>query len=316
MAETTHNRQWIGRTAWVLLALALGPLTAFAGMDDIVEAIRQSEFSFARSVSEVPFYPVGWAQNQFYPRTQFADEAGVLPDGEVVENTFSLGVVLPAYVAKRDMLLLGADLAWDNLDVRSGPYQDQSILRLTPVAAWLHQFGEKETVGAFVAPIFSQELRGDQPWGTSGYGGVIGMHWFSDEWQLLYGGVYQYSYGQNTGYPYLGVLWLPSPKWSLSLAFPWPTITYVPRDRWLLQVGLAPGGSSWVKNGDGYETTESLGSWNLTAGAACRLHGKFWLYAGGGVAGLRGVNIEGGGDQTHFESKPGPVFTLALQFRP
>ncbi|MGB7747160.1 MAG: DUF6268 family outer membrane beta-barrel protein [Verrucomicrobiia bacterium] len=298
------------------LALTMGPLTAFAGMDNMIEAVQQSEFSFARSVSEVPFYPIGWAQDKFYPSTQFKDEAGVLPESEVAENTADLGLILPAYVAKRDMLLLGADIASDNIFIRSGPYQDQSILRLTTVAAWLHQFGEKETVGAFVAPIFSKELLWDQPWGISGYGGVMGLHRYSEEFQLLYGGVCENNFGRYTGYPYLGAQWLPTPKWSLTLVFPWPTLSYVPRDRWLLQLGITPGGSSWVRRANNFETTETLDSWNLTAGAGYRLHGKFWLFADAGVAGLRGLKIEGGDNRTRFESKSGAVFTLALQFRP
>jgi hypothetical protein len=285
-------------------------------MNEILDAIKQSEFSFMRSDSEVPFLPVAWAQDRFYPEARFEEEHGALPSAEVVENTINLGLVLPAYVARRDMVFLGADLAWDDLNVRSGPYQNQSVLRLTPVAAWMHQFGATETLGVFAAPIFSKELRGDEPWGTSGYGGVIGMHQFSQKFHFLYGGVYQSSFGRHSAYPYLGARWLPSPKWSLDLLFPWPTISYVPYERWLLQVGVEPGGSSWVKRGAGYETAESLDSWNLTAGAAYRVHGHLWLYAGAGVAGLRGVKIESHDDETRFESKPGAVLTLALQFRP
>jgi hypothetical protein len=310
------SRNLAGSAVALALVLALEPLTAYAGMDEMLKAVQQSQFSFSRSVSEVPFYPAGWAQDRFYPRTQFTDEAGGLPGGAAVENTFDCGILLPAYVARRDLLLLGADMALDNLDVRSGPYPDQTILRLTPVGAWLHQFGENETVIAFAAPILSKELREDQPWGASGYGGVIGMHRFSDKTQLLYGGVYEYSFGKHTGYPYLGLLWLPSPKWSLSLVFPWPTLTYAPGGRWLLQAGIAPGGSSWVSRSNNFETTQTLGSWNLNAGVGYRLHGKLWLFTGAGVAGLRGLKIESGDDRTRFESKPGAMFTLALQFRP
>jgi hypothetical protein len=291
-----------------VLIMLLTVQTVSAGMQEIMDAVKQSEFRFARSVSEVPFYPVGWAQNQFYPRTRFTDQNGGMPSVEVQENTLSLGLVLPVYVARRDMALVGADVAWDYLRIQAGPYADQSILRLTPVAAWLHQFGEKETVGAFVAPIFSKEMRYDQPWATSGYGGVIAIHWYSDEFQLLYGGVYEYSFGQNLGYPYLGFMWLPTPQWSLAVVFPWPTLTYAPRDRWLLQLGLLPGGSSWVIKGDDFETTQSLGSWNLTAGAGYRVYGKLWLFAGAGVAGLRGLEIEGGSNRSRFESNPSPEF--------
>ncbi len=313
LAQVARHRS---RAIVLALGLTLGPRMGFAGMNETLMAFQQSEFSFARSVSEVPFYPVGWAQDAFYPRAQFKDESGGLPAGTVVENTASLGLILPAYVARRDMLLLGADLAWDNLEVRFGPYQDQSILRVTPVAAWLHQFGEQDTLGIFAAPIFSQELHNDQPLGTSGYGGVVVMHQFNSEWQLLYGGVYEDSFGQQSGLPYLGVLWAPNPQCSLALVFPWPTFTYVPHERWLLQIGLAPGGSSWVRRGSDFETTQTYGSWNLNAGTGYRLHGKFWLFAGVGLAGLRGLKIEGGDDQAHLESQPGPVFTLALQFRP
>jgi hypothetical protein len=241
--RTVMGRRLLALTGGLItLGLGLLPPAALAGVDSIWEAIKGSEFRFARLQTDVPFYPIGWAQDTFYPRARFKDENGVLPDGEVVENTFDLGLLAPAYVAKRDMLILGADCAWDDLHVRSGPYQDQSVLRFAPVTAWLHQFGESEMVSAFAAPTFSKELRSDQPSGSSVFAGVIGMHWFSDTFQLLYGGVYQYSFGQQQGYPYLGVMWSPSPKCSVTLTFPWPAITYAPRDRLLLQLGVTPGG--------------------------------------------------------------------------
>lgn len=303
------------RSQLLALALVAAPLTAVAGVNDLIQAVRQSEFSFARVASDVPYYPLGWAQNHSYPRAQFENQ-GALPDAEVVENTFDLGAVLPAYVAPRDMLLLGGNLALDSHFVSSGPYPDQTVLQLVPVAAWLHQFGRNETVGVFAAPILSKDLQGNSPWGASGYAGLIAMHHFSDQFQLLYGGVYENSFGQSSGYPYLGVIWLPSPKWSVDLVFPWPTISYVPHERWLLQLGVAPGGSSWVQRGNNLETTQTFGSWNLTAGVGYRLQKSLWLFAGAGVAGLRGLKIQGGGDEANFDMKPSPVFTLALQFRP
>jgi len=298
------------------LGLMMGSLSAFAGMDDMLKAVQQSDFSFARSASEVPFYPVAWAQDRFYPSTQFKDERGVLPSGKVSENTFDFGCFLPAYIAKRDMLVLGGDIGLDRINVRSGPYPDQSILRVTPTAAWLHQFGEKETVSIFAAPIVSCDLTDHQPWGVNAYCGVVGMHEYSDKLQLLYGGVYQYDFGRHTGYPYAGVLWQPSTKCSLSLVFPWPTFTYALSKRWLFQSGIAPGGSSWVSRGGGVETTQSFGSWNINAGLGYQLHKKLWLFGGAGMAGLRGVKIESSDDRPRFESKPSSLFTLALQIRP
>jgi hypothetical protein len=301
----------------LVLALALGSPTARGGMNETLMAIQQSEFFFARTTSQVPFAPVGWMQDRCYAPAEFVDNRVVLPGAEVTENTFNFGAVLPAYVAKRDMVLLGGDVAQDKLDISSGPYEDQNIFRVTPVGAWLHEFGGKDILTAFAAPIFSRESNGDQPWGTSGYGGVVCLHWYSDQVQLLYGGVYSNSFGKSEAvYPYLGVMWLPSPKLALSLVVPWPTITYVPHDRWLLQAGMAPGGSSWVRREGGFESTQSFGSWLLNACVGYRFHGKFWVVAGVGVAGFRGVEIDNGGGTSRLESRPGAVFTLALQFRP
>lgn len=283
-------------------------------MQEILDAVNASEFKFARSSSDVPFMPLGWAQDRFYPNAQFS--GGGLPNAGVVENTADLGAVVPPYVGQRDMLLLGGDVAWDHITVKSGPYADQSVLRLTPVTGWLHQFDEEDLAGAFVAPIFSKELLNDEPWGVNGYGGVVGIHWFSDHFQLLYGGVYQYNFGQSAGYPYLGVMWQPTPRVSLAVVFPWPNISYVPADRWLLQLGVSPGGSSWVQRGTDYESTESISSWNLTASTGYRFYEKFWLVAGAGVAGLREVTIENDGNSSQLNSKPSAVFYLAVQFRP
>ena len=75
-------------------------------------------------------------------------------------------------------------------------------------------------------------------------------------------------------------------------------------------------GSSWVARGSGYESTQSLDSWNLTAGAAYRLTDSFWLFAGVGRTGLRGFTRIGGGNEANFQARSGPVYTLAIQFRP
>ena len=307
-----------GLPAIALLLLALAPGAVQAGKEDIIEAIRNSEFRFARSASgsQVPFIPIGWAQYRDYPKTEFSSEDGSLPSAVVAERSLNVGGVLPAYVAPRDMILLGGDLLADHIHVRSGPYADQRVLGVTPVAAWLRQWAEKETLAVFLAPTFSKERNGNQPWSTNGYGGILDMHWHNDTVQWIYGAVYEYSFGKHSLYPYVGVNWLPTPQLSLALVFPWPTITYVPAQDWLLQLTLGPGGSSWVARGSGYESTQSLDSWNLTAGAAYRLTDSFWLFAGVGRTGLRGFTRIGGGNEANFQARSGPVYTLAIQFRP
>jgi hypothetical protein len=296
--------------------LAMLALPAPAAVDDILEAIRQSEFRFARSGSNVPFIPVGWLQYHNYPSTEFRDDRSLLAPAEAVEHAVSLGAIAPVYVDRRDMLLLGSDFAWDSISVTSGPYRDQRIARITPVAAWLHQFGTRHTVGAFVAPILSKEFEQDRPWSTNGFTGLIGMYWYSDTYQWVYGGVYETYFGTGYFYPYLGLQWNPTPQWSVALLFPWPTVTYSPAKSWLLQVGIAPGGSSWAANDNGYESTQAFGSWNTTLGIGYQLQGGWWLFAGAGIAGFRGVSQRTSGNEVRLDAEPSPVYTLAIQFRP
>ena len=295
--------------------LLLAPVAARAGIDDLFNAVQQSEFRFFRMQSEVPFIPLGWVQEKHYLETEYTPTSGNLPSGKATESTFSEGLALPAFIAKRDMLVLGEDILWDRIDVKSGPYTDKDVLMVTPLVAWLHQFNSNNLAAAFGAPILSTTLNQGNSWGAECYAGIIGLHWQSDQVQWLYGGVYEYSYGRNFGYPYLGFMWLPTPKISISLTYPWPTISYSPQDRWLFQILAAPGGSSWVVQQNNVRTSQSFNVWTLTGGVGYRFYEKLWLMAGAGVAGLRGVKIGDSGSQ-QLEGKPGAVFTLSVQFRP
>jgi hypothetical protein len=87
-------------------------------MQEILDAVNASEFKFARSSSEVPFIPLGWAHDRFYPNLQFS--GGGLPNAGMVENTADLGAEVPPYVGRRDMLLRGGELAWDHITIKSG----------------------------------------------------------------------------------------------------------------------------------------------------------------------------------------------------
>ena len=303
----------------VLLVLFVAvslPCSLFAGMQEILDGLKASEFRFARSGSEVPFLPAGWLTHQYYPDASFEANLEILPDAEVQENATSLGAFMPLSVQSRDMVLVGVDLSLDRIKVQSGPFRDQDVVRLTPVAAWMRQVNRNNLVAAFAAPIFSKEVRSGGEWGTGGYAGVVGLHWRSDTMQWVYGAVYENSFGRDRFYPYLGLQWNPHPRLSVSLVIPWPTITYAPGEDWILQMGISPGGSSWVSRQDRYEVTESFGSWNLAAGLGRRLYGHFWLVGSAGLAGLRAWQLGEDDSALRYEAKPGAVFTLALQFRP
>jgi len=303
------------RRAALALLLAAGAGPAAAGVDDLIDAIQSSEFRFGRAKSEVPFPPLGWVQYRAYDAAQFSDTQGLRPPAEADEQAFSVGGLVPVYVATRDMIVVGGDLSVTSIRVRAGPYRDQRVEQATLVAAWLRQLGS-ETLAVFAAPIFSRDDRSDRPSHVNGFGGVIGMHWHSDTLQWLYGAVFEYNFGARTLYPYFGVLWLPTPRWSVALAVPWPTVAYSLNDRWLLEAGVSPGSTSWVTEGSEVQSTQSLGAWNFSVGAAYRLHGRFWLYAGAGRTFGRDLISGGTEGETRFDAESRPVYTLALQFRP
>ena len=299
----------------VFLLLAIHT-PANGGMREVLDAIRASEFRFTRTASDVPFMPVGWAQNRYYPNAGFKAERTPSQGVTVEEYTVSAGAVIPVMVRSRDMFLVGGDVSLDDIAVKAGPFPDQTVLRITPVLAWLHQFGADDMVGAFVAPLFSREMKRDLPWGTSGYGGIVAMHWFSESVQFLYGGVYENSFGRDRFYPYMGCMWNPGPRWSVALVFPWPTLTYAPSRNWILQLGISPGGSSWVRRDGVYQVTDSFGSWDVSAGVGYRVRGNFWLMGSVGAAGFRSWEIGNNDYNLRLESEPSTVFTIALQFRP
>lgn len=64
------------------------------------------------------------------------------------------------------------------------------------------------------------------------------------------------------------------------------------------------------------ELTNDNHTWNLTLGTGYRFYENFWLYADVGLAGFRGVTIEGEGSEDRLDSQPSLVFSLAIQFRP
>jgi hypothetical protein len=312
MLTTTGDRL---RRAWLFALLLLGASRTLGSVDSLIEAVQNSEFRFARTQSDVPFPPAGWLEVRYTPRTEFKSSSGEIAPGSFVETAFSQGVIGPVYVSQRDMLLLGENVFLEKADVQTGPYSDQRVLAVVPMAAWLRQIDRNNLGGAFIAPQFSRELNHDDSWGAQAYCGVIIIHWKTDTLQWVYGAVYEYSFGRNYIYPYLGALWLPNPKVSLSLTFPWPTLSYVPRDPFMLSIGLTPGGASWVSDRGGAKAVYSLNSWNLTANLAWRFYGRLWLQAGVGRSGLRSVKITTGSGDNVIETHSKTVYKLSVQFR-
>ncbi len=309
-----------GIACWGLLAVAGGFFLAghaFGGVDEIVQAIASSELRFSRVNSDAPFLPLGWARHKYYSEAEFASFQGGVSPGSFRQQETSLGLVLPAYVGRRDIVLAGLDAGCNWFDFKSSPVSDAEVLTLTPVVGWLRQLDTNSQIAAFVAPMFSSALGDNSRWGADIFTGLIGTYQANDHLMWIYGGVYEYGFGSHYVYPYLGLNWLPDEHWAVALIAPWPNVTYAPNKDLFLHIGVSPGGASWRVKDNGEDMIASFGSWNLSAGAGYRLSGHFWLHGEVGLAGLRSLQINSNGkSRLDAEVDPHPVFTISFEFRP
>ncbi|MGC4075048.1 MAG: hypothetical protein QM760_21615 [Nibricoccus sp.] len=290
--------------------LALAALPARAGIDEILAAIQRSDFDFTRNETDVPFAQTAWLQMVFHPDTEL--ENGIC----FRENTLQQGALVPVYIGKRDMVLVGESFELSKIETTTGVSTTQSVVSAGPLAAWLRQYDENDLFGVFSAPFFSRELEYHDSWGTECFSGIVVMHWQEAHWTWLYGAIHEYSYGKNFFYPYVGAIWVPSKKWVVSMLVPWPTVYYAPRKGIMFSLGITPGGSSYQADDSGAKSTNSLNAWNVTASAGWRFYGRLWLVGGVGFSGLNRISVTTETDERIIKADPSPLATLSIQFRP
>lgn len=310
-------KRWRGIPHLIVAGFFFPAGNVFGGVDDIVQAIASSELRFSRTESDVPFPALGWVKYHHYSTAEFANFEGGPSPGSFRQHEVNFGLVMPVHVAQRDIVLAGLDTSYDRFDFKSSAFHDAEVLTLTPVAGWLRQVNTDSQVVAFVAPMFSSALGDNTHWGTHAFAGLLGTYQATDHLMWIYGGVYEYSFGSHYVYPYLGLNWLPDPRWAVTLVVPWPSVTYAPNKRFFVHLGVAPGGASWRVRDGGEDTVASFGSWNVSAGAGYRFAGHFWLHGEVGMAGLHSLQITSHG-KSHLDADINrhPVLTLSVEFRP
>jgi len=292
------------------LALLLPATPAHAALDALMQAILESDFRLTTQESDIPFPRTAWVQTEYSPHTEISGGA------RYAETAVSQGALWPASVSKRDMFVLGENIRWDQVEARTGPPDRHTVLTVSPIAAWLRQIDHDNLVAVFTAPFFSRELQHHDSWGMQCFTGVVALHWRDQHWKWLYGGVHEYTFGDNILYPYLGAIWTPSRHWSVNLVIPWPAVSYAPDKNTLYTLGLSPGGSAFVTDSSETKTRYSLNTWNLTTSAGRQLRPHLWLAAGAGISGLRSLTATDANDTRQLKIKSSPFFTLSLQFRP
>ncbi|MGK0186890.1 MAG: outer membrane receptor protein involved in Fe transport [Verrucomicrobiales bacterium] len=74
----------------------------------------------------------------------------------------------------------------------------------------------------------------------------------SDKLSIAGGVYYSQDLGESRVLPALGLIWRPTPQWSLALTVPRLQIAYAPTRKWLLTLNAYPNGGSWnIEDPDG-----------------------------------------------------------------
>lgn len=303
-----------GVLALVLCACSLMP--ARAGIDQLIHNFQQSDFEFGKVESRVPYPPLSWLSYTIYDETEFvAPDAG--DPGAFQQQAFSQSLLLPVYIGQRDLFAAGEFVGYNRFDFRDPDRDDRDLYNVGLIGGWIRQVTPRSQLSAFGAPFVSTRFDGTEPEGVEFYTGLVGLYRSTDTFTWLYGGVYEYGFGDHFLYPYAGFIWLPSPDLSVSFVAPWPSVTYALTDRLMLRAGFAPAGSTWSLEDDGEEANLEFGSWNLMAGAEYRLNRLLWLYAGVGTAGFRSFQVSSDGEsELDVDVDQDPIVMIALNFRP
>jgi hypothetical protein len=307
------------RPALIAAALLPGlmsvPLPASL-IDSVIERIQRSEFVFGAARANAPFPPIGWVNATSYDNSELN-----LANGRIEFDEFSASQALfgPVWVGKKDLILVGESLLWQEVDFEDPLTAQREIRSAMPLVGWLRQTGPKSQLGAFAAPEFVSGggYEGYELDDFTLYTGVIGTYLASDRLMWIYGGVAYFTDYEDTLLPYLGVLWTPSDKWSVSIIAPWPSISYAPTRDYMFQFGLSPAGAVLAATNEGNRLRVSYDSWNLLLSAHRRLHRFLWVSAGVGWSGLGSFTVTSDGD-ANLETKlnRGLVWSLQLSLRP
>ncbi|MCB1097148.1 MAG: hypothetical protein KDN22_16365 [Verrucomicrobiae bacterium] len=80
----------------------------------------------------------------------------------------------------------------------------------------------------------------------------LASYQFSEKLSVAGGIYYSQDLGEDRILPALGLIWRPSPQWSLALTAPRFQIAYAPSRKWLLTLNAYPSGGSWnIQDPDG-----------------------------------------------------------------
>ena len=288
-------------------------------MAGIKARLQASEFEFSRADSAAPFVPVASFSATAYGKTKFQRADGSGAQVEFRSSCVGAYAMVPLYAGRRGLAVAVPYASHTRFNSMTDGLGDKDVdsLYLPVGGAWQADSGRQW--GGFVMPTFNSPLAGDGDWATDFMGGALGRSFAGGNAIWYYGLIYDYSFGGNVFYPYLGYTYQFDPHWILNLVAPWPSLTYAPTDRFFVGAGFVPSGASWKLDQEGQDAqaTGSFGGWDLGAYGGWRLSKLLWFGMSAGFSGLRSLQVNQEGE-TVFEQRLSrePFVSVSLTVRP
>ncbi|MEM8868167.1 MAG: DUF6268 family outer membrane beta-barrel protein [Verrucomicrobiota bacterium] len=259
--------------------------------------------------------PVASLSYSYYGDTEVSNSSN--QSFEYNMSHFSQMALMPIYVGKNDMIMVGDYASWSTFEIQNGPIDNFEVTSLALPIGWLRQIDPAWQVMAFTAPFgHNSNLDGAELSGQL-MSGVFARYVKNEKTWWAFGFYSDLNPVESYAIPYLGVFWTLNEEWSLNLIFPWPSLSYAPNEDWLFSLGLAPSGGSWAIEAEDEEIYYNMDAWDFSLNAERRIHEHIWLSIRAGVGGLRSLRITSSGvEDSDFGIDSGWYFGLKLNIRP
>ncbi|MDD4735178.1 MAG: hypothetical protein PHP44_03625 [Kiritimatiellae bacterium] len=288
-------------------------------MDSTLLKLKNTEFEFSRSESDVPFLPVLSLRHTEYGKNTFTRTRGDQEDIEFRSRNTAAYAMVPIYVGKKSIALAVPYVSYTHFAFTEGPLKDRDVTGLNLVLGGAVQTSPGQQWGGFIMPSAYSPLTDNAEWAGSGWACVAGRSLQGERTVWYYGLVYDYAFSDGFFLPYLGFSYIIDPCWAISLVAPWPAINYAPSDSLFFKLGVSPSGSSWTidPKGDDSQVVGSLGAWDFGFWAEKRVYKSVWFNFGVGYSGLKSFEFNTQGD-TEFDPslKSEPFVSIAINIRP
>ena len=257
----------------------------------LINKFNDSDFSFHRSRTNVPFTPVAFLGTSRYSKAETTTPEGL--DLKYDVNGVSQMAGLPILLGKRDALIIGEYLSWADFDVDGADIDSFNVGTVGIPIAWLRQADEDWQLAAFVMPRANHSSLENSNWTFQTMGGTFARWTQSDHVWWAFGFYFDIAPDDNFYIPYVGASWNINERWTLSAVMPWPAVLYAPTPDWLFRFGMSPSGASWAINPEGGDVAVNIDAWDFGLTTSRRVRGNFWVDVEVGVGAFRGLRISG-----------------------